>query len=251
MVTAPVRITDVQVVTFDGDETLWDFQSAAWAALDVAAAVLAELGVAGDDGSPITAQRLAVIRDELAVQPGWRDASMERVRRASFARVSRTDIDDEIVEEVYRRFMEVRHGAVTLYPDTLAGLRSLVEAGLSLALVTNGNSRPDKLGLSEYFACIVTAAECGFRKPDPAFYRYTADRLGVSPRHCVHIGDHPEEDVRAAARAGMRTIWLNRAHAPTPEGGGAWTTVTDLTEVPALLRAAPGRGHLCAGIGSE
>ncbi len=32
---------------------------------------------------------------------------------------------------------------------------------------------------------------------------------GVAPEEAIHIGDHPEQDVAAAAALGMKTIWAN------------------------------------------
>ncbi|MBS1106479.1 MAG: HAD-hyrolase-like, partial [Deltaproteobacteria bacterium] len=43
-------------------------------------------------------------------------------------------------------------------------------------------------------------------KPDPRFFRSACARLGVAPAHAVVVGDHPEQDLAAARRAGLRAI---------------------------------------------
>ena len=43
------------------------------------------------------------------------------------------------------------------------------------------------------------------RKPDPAIYRLTVDRLGVAADRCVFVDDHPGH-LKAARTAGMTTV---------------------------------------------
>jgi HAD superfamily hydrolase (TIGR01509 family) len=40
------------------------------------------------------------------------------------------------------------------------------------------------------------------RKPEPAIYRLTAERLGLEPSVCAFVDDHPA-NVRAAVDVGM------------------------------------------------
>ncbi len=49
---------------------------------------------------------------------------------------------------------------------------------------------------------VVTSAEAGAAKPDPAIFRLALERLGVAPHDAVHIGDS-EEDEQGARAAGM------------------------------------------------
>ena len=92
---------------------------------------------------------------------------------------------------------------------TLATLKD----NFKLALVTNENTHPESVGLSSVFDAVVIAADCGHRKPDPGIYRHAVKRLSVVPEECLHVGDDPLEDVRAAKLAGLRAAWLNRAGA--------------------------------------
>ena len=45
-------------------------------------------------------------------------------------------------------------------------------------------------------------------------------RTRLGPAEIVHVGDHLENDVAGAKRLGWYTIWVNRASAPAPDGGG-------------------------------
>ncbi len=93
----------------------------------------------------------------------------------------------------------------------VGGARAAVEhlraRGLALAVVSNWDvslhERIDGLGV-----LVVTSAEAGAAKPDPAVFRLALERLGVSPTRTLHIGD-TEHDREAAAAAGV-------AFAPAP-----------------------------------
>jgi putative hydrolase of the HAD superfamily len=91
-------------------------------------------------------------------------------------------------------------------PGARVGLARLRAHGLALAVVSNWDvglhDHLDALGLTPYFATVVTSAEVGAEKPDPAIFRAALDRLGVAPERSLHVGDHAfDED--GAAGAGM------------------------------------------------
>jgi beta-phosphoglucomutase-like phosphatase (HAD superfamily) len=61
------------------------------------------------------------------------------------------------------------------------------------------------LQLNGLFEVIVSGDDVTHSKPDPEIYLTAAQRLGVSPVHCVAIEDAPA-GVEAAKRAGMKCI---------------------------------------------
>ncbi len=88
--------------------------------------------------------------------------------------------------------------------ETLARLRA---RGLELAVVADWDcSLPEHLaalGLDAVFSAVVTSAEAGVAKPDPAIFRLGLERLGVAPERALHVGDRPEDEQGGRA-AGMR-----------------------------------------------
>ena len=90
-------------------------------------------------------------------------------------------------------------------PDALRRLRA---AGLALAVVANWDfSLHDHLrrhGLAEWFDAVVTSAETGVKKPDPAPFRAALELLGVDAARAVHVGDHAPHDEAGARAAGLR-----------------------------------------------
>ncbi len=67
--------------------------------------------------------------------------------------------------------------------------------------------------LDPIFDVMVISGEVGLRKPDPAIFELTTDRLGVAAGECVFVDDHPGH-LQSAAQAGMTTV-LHRDPART------------------------------------
>lgn len=92
-------------------------------------------------------------------------------------------------------------------PGALEAADGLRRRGLEVAVVSNWD-----IGLRDHLSpldvVIVTSAEAGAPKPDPAPLRLAIDRLGVQPARTLHVGDG-EADSESAAAAGT-------AFAPAP-----------------------------------
>ncbi|MFG2822353.1 HAD family hydrolase [Kitasatospora sp. NPDC048365] len=216
----------IAAVSFDADDTLWDFDSGFRPAMEYAVRRLDEvLGVAH------TLAGLEAVREEMTLaMPG---AGYAAARRASFVEtVRRAGGAPGLGDAVYEEFVEVRAGATRLFPETREVLAAL-GARLPLALTTNGTADLAWFGLQDVFAVVTRGAECGIHKPDPGIYRVTAQRLAVPVGAVLHVGDHPVEDVDAARAAGMQAVLLDR----TGVAAGAIDTLT------ALLDLAGGAGR--------
>jgi putative hydrolase of the HAD superfamily len=123
----------------------------------------------------------------------------------------------------------------TPFPDALEGLAELRSHGHVLVVVSNWDcSLPDWLrstGLLELVDGVVTSAEAGAAKPDPAVFRRALALAGVDGAGAVHVGDSIENDVAGARAAGIRAILVQRDSGAT----AGVQTVRALTDLPALL----------------
>ncbi len=120
----------------------------------------------------------------------------------------------ELAEAAFTAF-HVARNRVDLYPDVDHALDRLV-AQVPLAALTNGNADLAQIGLQHHFRFALGAREHGAGKPDAGIFLAACKRLGVEPADTLHVGDDPELDVVGAARAGLRTCWINRR-------GETWT----------------------------
>ena len=100
-----------------------------------------------------------------------------------------------------------------LHPNTelIEYVRSLRhERGYRTALLTNNvrEWRPRweaMIPVDELFELVVDSSEVGLRKPDPAIYTLTVDRLGLAPEACLLIDDFAH-NCEAAVAEGMRAV---------------------------------------------
>ena len=93
-------------------------------------------------------------------------------------------------------------------PGVVDALRRLRAHGLAVAVVANWDfSLHEHLrrhALAPWFGAVVTSAETGVKKPDPAPFLAALELLGVEPARAVHVGDHGPHDEVGARAAGLR-----------------------------------------------
>lgn len=229
----------VRCVAFDADDTLWDFTTAMWEALD--RALVAGRSLRPDLVEGLTAEGLQGLRDRLVDQERGasdRHVRLSAVRRRSFvvALEERGTPDAELAEAMAEAYFAHRHREVRLHADVVAVLDQLAPRYV-LGLVTNGNTDPERSGLGGRFAFRLGADDIGIRKPDPRMFTMAAAAAGCHPSELVYVGDHPAKDVAAPQAVGCRGVWLNRTGAPCPPGIEPDAVMSALSELPAVLEA--------------
>jgi putative hydrolase of the HAD superfamily len=152
------------------------------------------------------ASGLAALR---AFVPGFRRAVWTRALSAAAVH------DAQLVDELASAFGSLRRRITLIDPDASAVLDDLGRDH-RLALVTNGapDVQREKLAgttLARHFEAIVISAELGVGKPDPRIFGAALDALGVASAEAAMVGDSLERDVAGARRAGVRSVWLDRA----------------------------------------
>jgi putative hydrolase of the HAD superfamily len=89
----------------------------------------------------------------------------------------------------------------------LPAVHTLRRRGLALAVVSNWDvglaGHLDRLGIGALVDTVVTSAEAGAAKPDPAVFALALDRLCVTADRTLHVGDS-EADEEGARAAGLR-----------------------------------------------
>lgn len=105
---------------------------------------------------------------------------------------------------------------VTLFDGALDALESLNKS-YSLMAVTNGNADLKLIGIDHLFDAHFNAEGVGAAKPQPDLFTAALNKAGVSAAECIHVGDHQEQDIVAAKRLGIKTIWVNLSDAAWAE----------------------------------
>jgi len=135
---------------------------------------------------------------------GRDDASLERLRRACtgvFLDALGSDLDAG-------EFAPDFGAALVFKPleGVVKALGALQGAGLVLACVSDWDmSVSDQLGragVGRFLSTVVSSAEVGAEKPDPAVFHAALEQLGVAPERALHLGDG-ESDRAGALVAGL------------------------------------------------
>jgi putative hydrolase of the HAD superfamily len=102
-------------------------------------------------------------------------------------------------------------------------VRELRGRGVRAALLTNNVREWEPLWraklpeIDELFELVVDSAFVGLRKPDPAIFRLTLERLGgVAPERCVFVDDL-DVNCAAARELGMAAVRFESAEQAIPE----------------------------------
>ena len=195
----------IEAVVFDIDQTLWDFHTLRRAGLTACLALFRER-YPRETPSGWTIDDLQQRFDE--IEASSTGASLASIRHRSLAAAA-ADVapdDKELPTELGNVYFHHRHGPSAPFPDVVPSLRILKSSGYRLAVMSNGNSHLDQLGLIGWWDEIVLGPEHGFSKPDPAIYSLLSARLRCEPRRLVCVGDDPVNDVAGAQAAGWRGV---------------------------------------------
>jgi 2-haloalkanoic acid dehalogenase type II len=143
-----------------------------------------------------------------------RDAASLAALRRDCARIFVTALGEDL--DFTDAFM--RALVFTPLPGVVEALASLRGRGLALAAVSNWDcslaERLAEVGIA--LDAVVTCAEAGAAKPDPAIFELALERLGVNPERVLHVGDTADDE------EGARAAGLHFAFAPLPEVVAAW-----------------------------
>lgn len=226
-----IRFQKIKAVTFDGDGTLWNFETVMRAALEKVLEAVRRL-IDETVADSLSVCDLVKIRNDLgAKQPGG-VLDHETLRRASF-RILLEGVglsSPQLVDQLTAIYFEHRFGTIELYDDAIPALTGL-RRNFGVGLISNGNNDPGRFGLASYFDSTTFAQNCGFSKPDPRIFDAALRDFGIEPHQAVHIGDSLLTDVAGAQASGIPAIWLNRTGARNGSGITPDATVANLGEL--------------------
>lgn len=148
-------------------------------------------------------------------------------------------------ENRIRASAEVRYAfvrdALSPRPGTVKSLSILRERGYSIGLISNCSEDVARHWHQTPFARLVDAAvlssSVGLVKPDSRIYRTACEWLGISPRHCIYIGDGSSGELSGASRAGMKAVLMRAPYDQEDGSREAWRgeRISDVRAVLGLL----------------
>lgn len=201
-------MSDARTIVFDVNETLSDLSP------------LGErLAAVGASAQLATVWFAALLRDGFALAAGGEQESFAALGAGLLDTMLAASTLDRPRHEAVAHVMEGLH-QLDVHPDVASGVRALTAGGARLVTLTNGAVQTTeellgRAGLRDAFSDLLSVEDAGIWKPAPGAYAYAANALGCEPSEMVLVAVHPW-DIHGAARAGLRTAWINRDARPYP-----------------------------------
>lgn len=131
--------------------------------------------------------------------------------RAYHAMLKKYGLDTSLTDMLYQDFRGNYALCARPYNDTNEVLQAILNAGLKIGIVTNGvtktqQTKMDVTGIGAFASTILISEAEGIKKPNPEIFHRALQRIGHTAEETVFVGDHPENDVRAAQGVGMKAI---------------------------------------------
>lgn len=239
--TANETPNSIRVISFDLDDTLWPIKPLfIKAEQGVYQFLLQQAPKLTDqyDAEALFKLRRQFWQQQLELQPQLRHqiskmrilSMQSALQQAGYPESQATEISTACFEH----FMTLRH-QVELFDHALDTLKQLSQ-NYTLVALSNGNSCTHRLGLGEYFKLHLSAEQLGIGKPEAEAFEQLLQQSDCSAEQCIHIGDHPKDDIWGAHNAGMRSIWFNPKQQPWQKQDFQPNAVVScLSEIPAVI----------------
>ena len=225
----------ITVVSFDGDDTLWDFERLMRHALRFTLEEL-QSQIKSQAASALTIDKMIEIRDAVGRECKGQMVNLKEVRLMAFRRT--LDFvgasDASFATRLNDTYVRHRFEDVRLYDDVMPTFAAL-SPHFVIGLISNANSYPKHCGLEDVFRFALFAHECGFEKPDPGMFDIAMKQTDCSKDAFIHVGNSLEDEVVGARKAGIKSVWLNRNGAENTSGIKPDAVISTLCELPALL----------------
>ncbi|MDL4840217.1 HAD family hydrolase [Aquibacillus rhizosphaerae] len=140
---------------------------------------------------------------------------------------------EDLLEDYISQF---KHSCVP-FSNLIHTLEKLKNNNILLGMITNGKGQFQMdnikaLGIEKYFNTILISEWEGIKKPESQIFQTALNKLNVLPSESIFVGDHPENDIKAAQHVGMIGVWKRDYQWDDVQ---AEFVVEDLEQIPLIL----------------
>jgi putative hydrolase of the HAD superfamily len=214
----------IAAVLFDLDGTLVDHRSAVAAAFFTWLSGLCPESL--DRQDELFREWWALERRHMQEYLSGACSFAEQRRRRLRAFLPMVDVpvgDDEALDVCLASYVEALEAGCKAFDDAHPCLRALASTRphVRRAVLTNGDAAQQRRKiennrLGALLDAVFVSEELGAAKPDRRAFLEGCAHLGCRPSETLYVGDTLDVDALAACAAGLRGVWLDRAHDCAP-----------------------------------
>ncbi|MFW9922158.1 MAG: HAD family hydrolase [Candidatus Thorarchaeota archaeon] len=206
-----------EAVAFDADETIFNNQGIHQC---VTRLILEDLKMPLNDVDAVHAKWDAYYFQEqsrLMEEVGF---CIDRENAAYSLILALKDFNKEIsfnkALEYYSFMVDTYSSKSKPYPDAIRLISKLVEKGIKMAIVSNGDTetivnRLEVANITNHFEFILAPCQnLPLTKPDEKIFFETLSRLNTSPEKTIFVGDNPIADIEGANKVAMYSVLIDR-----------------------------------------
>jgi putative hydrolase of the HAD superfamily len=161
----------------------------------------------------------------------WKDKVYQQL-------VNEFQITELTGEELLQDYIKDFKNHCVPFPNLTTTMEKLKSRDMRLGIITNGRGQFQldnikALGIEKYFDTILISEWEGIKKPDPEIFKRALKQLEVSAYQSIFVGDHPENDVKAAQNVGMKGVWKKDIQWDQVE---ADFIINELAEIPLIIK---------------
>lgn len=203
-----------QVIFFDLDHTLWDFEkNSAEALTELYHEFDLEKRMGVNAETFISHYKKINFQYWEAYRLGEISKEDLRIKRFSHAFGDFEMHDAEMHEKFSEGYVRISPDKTNLFPNAVETLEYLHE-NYPMHIITNGfeeiqHRKLKNCNIAHFFKHVITSEMAGKRKPHPEIYQYAMSLANTIAPYSVMIGDEPEVDLLGAKNIGMDQIYFD------------------------------------------
>ena len=139
-----------------------------------------------------------------------------------------------LANDAFNIFINKRH-EIEFYDGVANALKSL-SMNYSLGVLTNGNADIYRFEIGKYFDFSISSLEAKDSKPNRSHFDKALQKIdGISFVEMLHIGDHQINDIFAANRLGIKTLWFNNKNTEWAQAFEKPKDFSDWNKLPEMI----------------
>ena len=235
---ADFSLSQIKVISFDLDDTLWNGDEviikAEWAMQEWMAKHAADISTQISH-KEMRARKINFIKTNPHLSNKISHA--RQVFLSHLFSEFNYENPEKMAQDCFSDFYLARQ-KVQLFDGVLEALTELKKRA-NLIAITNGNANIKLVGLNDFFDFCLNAEDFSKPKPHGDIFNDALAKANIQAHECLHVGDHPDHDMQGAFDVGMATCWLKDGSRDWQQEFSPDLTISSVQELVSCFKPRP------------